>query len=895
MADSFKSNEELESMARYAEQAGVSLRAMADAAAQMNNPLGQAYAQLEQISNLTQNMSGQTQELSVEQLVETTAQAVTETNNLADATRGFTAAKNDIEAINAALARMNENSSELRGYFRAAAAELALLSKELGDQKDEKIRVGLDENEVAELRSILGDISELTKKEGSMFDASEIKTVNAGVDLLSRAKARISKMPLVPKEQRQLVNQLHQSLIKTGASGIKINYETEKHKKMLAGELISADKLTKADKKRLNDMRESGKLNQRYTEVNGKMVQLEGDKGGMATQASKMMKEQMEGMKGFMKQSLGANISLAGIVGMLIQAIDKGRQLNAMGKQAAAQWGVLNERSAVAETLITNLRQQFKLSLEEAGKLVTAMARAGMPMEAMVGTNARGLNITQQLVAVEKVYGQTVTAQLGDMTSLVNMSSRLERASYNTLDPAQTYLDTIRQTAEDIPMLSMDDAISDVKELAAITKGYNTELLGTLALYNSMARQDAANRLGLGNVGRDVRKNIAKELTGAANKMDLGWKIVLGERQLKKEGKDEEALSPGAAARTYEQTLAKAPMKAFDTMAEFLIEGAKSMGGTVADQMRLFVQPWLEANPGFGPDEARALTAVIEKVMTKGGTSTDFGKKALGFQAKAKADEQAAKGKQEAVIKTGEQIAVGMTDLIELLKIWIEGYILPFIADVSAALSKWFGDSYAVTSKPGEYGGVTEQKIIDALQGNLKGTTAVENLTAEAGGRGFLMRDEERQNMIDEKVARLMTAGVDPKDSKTYDARRLYGHNVAERFSRRLNAENLFQSKEFQGAAAENTGLSKTFNAMAPHLKGEAARTLAFARMNTQEMDEYINLVANKKFEEAMALMKRQFAELKTGARSVAPLAGIEPPKPGPVADPMRPRGVAKE
>jgi hypothetical protein len=879
MVDSFKSTEELESMARVAEQAGVSFRAMGDAANQINTPLGQAFAHLQNISNLTQGLVGQTQELSAEQYAESVAEAVTNTNNLADATRSFTASGSDIEKINAALTKMNENSSELRGYLREAATEMGLLAREMEGQKNEKIHVGLDENEVSELRSILEEVAGLTKKEGSMFDENEIKTVNTGVDLLSRAKARISKMPLVPKEQRQLVNQLHQGLVKVGASGIKINYETEKHKKMLAGELVSRDKLTRSDKRRIQDLRESGKLNQRYTEINGKMVQLEGNKGDLSTQASKMMKEQLGGLKDFMKQSLGVNISLAGIVGMLIQALDKGRQLNAMGTQAAAQWGTLNDRSTVAEGLITNLRQQFKLSLTEAGNLVTAMTRAGIPMQAMLGDVSQNQNITQKLVATEKVYGQTVAAQLGDMTSLVNMSSQLERSSASTLDPAQLYLDTIRQTAEDIPMLSMDDAINDVKELANLTKGYNTELLGTLALYNAMSRQDAAKRLGLGNVGRDVRKNIAKELVGMANKLDLGWKIILGQEYLRKENRGEEAKSAGKSARVYEQLLAKNPLKAFDTMAGFLVKSVKGMGGNMDDKMRLFVQEQLQGF-GFGPDEARALTEVIEKIVKGGGTTTEFGKMVMGFQAKAKADESSARKKQDAVIRTGVDIATGMTDLIELLKIWVEGYILPFIADVSAALSKWFGDNYKVTSKPGEYEGDIGKKLVDALQGNLPGTTAVEGLTAaeEKGGKtGFLLRDDVRQDEVESKVSARMSKGQKGADYNTALAR---ARLISKDFLRKLNAEDLFQSEEFQAAAGKNAGLAKTFNVMAPHLQNEAARTLAYGRLGTEEMDEYINLVANQRFDEAIALLKRQFKELKM-KKTVAPppLVGANAPK----------------
>ena len=236
---------------------------------------------------------------------------------------------------------------------------------------------------------------------------------------------------------------------------------------------------------------------------------------GLLKQTRTQLERVANTARNYGRSMTGIQFSLVGILGLMIELSNRSRRVGAMGRQMAAQWksGKGNIKEAVRTMGL--LRGQYRMSIDEAGNLATSIARVGVEKEHV-------REITNDLVAAEYMHG--ISAQEG-ARQMVDLSN----AYGVTQEHAQDLLTIVRETTKDIPGLSMGEASSDMMDLVQLTKTYNTDLLGTLGLYNSLIRTSAAEELGLGNVAKGVRKDIAMTVAGFSQNLGEGWKAALGE------------------------------------------------------------------------------------------------------------------------------------------------------------------------------------------------------------------------------------------------------------------------------------------------------------------------------------------------------------------------------
>jgi hypothetical protein len=204
-----------------------------------------------------------------------------------------------------------------------------------------------------------------------------------------------------------------------------------------------------------------------------------------------------------------------GILMLFMKMRDQQNRIGAMSIQSAAQWQGTATSIGTASKAMGQLRGEFGKSVDEAGSIIVSMAR--------VGVEEKGItNVARELVAIQELHGISVQESLGYMGQLVK--------SYDTSSgEASQFLRIARETTKTIPYLSMAEVSSDMMDLTKSTRSYNTDLLDTLSLYNTLMKKDVAKHLGLGDAPESVRKDIVKVVAGFNTELGDGWKASLGE------------------------------------------------------------------------------------------------------------------------------------------------------------------------------------------------------------------------------------------------------------------------------------------------------------------------------------------------------------------------------
>ena len=474
---------------------------------------------------------------------------------------------------------------------------------------------------------------------------NNILAVEAALVQLSKAKAGASAALMVDPKSVELMKSLTDSLHKVGIEKTKIEKLTSK-------ELVSYDKLTKAEKARIRTQEVIKKSQERTILYKGKEIQLEKQKNKLLEAGQSLYKKGFQSVNrmgrsimGMASSTTGLQFSLAGIVALLFDIYNKSNKIGAMSRQINAQWGKSATGVSTSSKAMSTLRVQYWKSVEAAGEIVNSLARGGVEEKNM-------LRISKDLTASELVRGVSIQEQF---TSMKGVATGFNMSSVK----AQEMLEIVRDTSKTIPLLSMSDAVADVTEMAMKSRSYNTSLADTLALYNTLMKKDAAKAFGLGDAPREVRKEVAKTIAGFGTEMGDGWKAALGE-------------GATAASRilNFEKLL---PEQKFKSMANFISDKTSGFAG---DEKQIAVRSLLKQF-GFASVEVQK---VMAEAFAKGGFSAEGLSgvvSEVGAQRKLiEAEQRNSKANRAKLYKDAADIANGLTGLENKLKMAIDNSIL---------------------------------------------------------------------------------------------------------------------------------------------------------------------------------------------------------------------------
>lgn len=485
--------------------------------------------------------------------------------------------------------------------------------------------------------------------------AEQIRDMEVAMKTYSNAAASIPELKILDpnryKEVTEGLVEMRKELVRQGKTVSEINAAIrdviklrKEEKKIITAELVDMSRLTEAAKQRIKEEQKKAAFGEKYIKIGEKHHQLQAGEVKSAKQTVSAFAQKGKQLANYAASMAGIQLSLAGILALIIQAIDKSNRLGGMSMQVAAQWGKGNNNLKVASGEIMKIRSGFKKMLDQAGPYVISLARAGFEMKNME-------RLSKEIMAVEYRTGQSVQEQVGYIKGLV--------ANFGLVDiEAANYLETVREATKTIPMLSMSEATQDWAELIDKTKVFNTDLLGTLSLYNTLMRKDLAEELGLGDAPRVVRKEIVKTVAGFSRDLEDGWKAALGR-------------GTTAAARLieFEDIL---PEEQFIRMAEFITEKTQGFAGA---QRELAARKLL-GQMGF----AKEARVELARAFAEGGFDTSGLKNMMvalkeNKIAMEKSRKQASRDRDKA-IKKGMAIADLLSGLLHDLQVWLEGLVI---------------------------------------------------------------------------------------------------------------------------------------------------------------------------------------------------------------------------
>jgi hypothetical protein len=496
----------------------------------------------------------------------------------------------------------------------------------------------------------LRTMSDVTKQ-----TESGIHDMTLAMQTYAQTYANLPELSIVDPEKagvaKELLKDLTTELIKQEVSIKELVSIRKKEMQLLGAEFVDMQALTREGQKRAKIEAENMKKGEKFVKIKGQIVKVGGEELRDAKGTASAFASKGKALAKYAAGMANIQLSLAGIIALIIELWNIERKIGAIQKQVVSQWGDAKDNIAAAGKELSWVRYSMKKSWDVAQAYVGALTQAGFEKEHLVA-------LSKELMAVETVYGQSVQEQVKYVKGLVTNFDLTARASGD-------YLSTIRETAKTIPMLSMSEAVDDVAELIDKTKVYNTDLLGTLALYNTLIRKDVAKKIGLGEAPRAVRKEIVQTITGFSQELEDGYKAALGK-------------GATAAARIINFEMMSIPEQ-FSAMAEFI---TKRTQGFMGENREFAVRQHLKQF-GFTSEQTRK---VLAKAFAEGGFDeaglkgfmAELGKQKEGMKVAA----EKARADRENLIKKATEIAWGLTSAIELLKNWLEMELLPIFRDI---------------------------------------------------------------------------------------------------------------------------------------------------------------------------------------------------------------------
>lgn len=344
---------------------------------------------------------------------------------------------------------------------------------------------------------------------------AQMKSLQQAMALFAKSSKDMSKAAIIDPRAEGRIKALKEGLEKAKVTQEAIN-------KLSDHEVKTYEQLSLLEKMRVRRAADHSEQQKKMVLYGNRMVELERKKNVLVSTGEHVWHKtkdtvvsNVRGFTNMVTSAGGLELSLMGILMLFMKLKDQQARVGAMSMQAASQWEGSATAIGSAQKAMGALRGQFGKTADEAGEIVVSMTRVGVEEKGVT-------NIARELTAIQELHGISVQESLGYMAQLYK--------SYEaTSEESSQFLRIARETTKTIPYLSMAEVSSDMMELTKSTRSYNTDLLGTLALYSTLMKKDVAKHLGLGDAPEAVRKDIVKTVAGFNEQLGEGWKASLGE------------------------------------------------------------------------------------------------------------------------------------------------------------------------------------------------------------------------------------------------------------------------------------------------------------------------------------------------------------------------------
>jgi len=382
-----------------------------------------------------------------------------------------------------------------------AAERLEKASKSLN-----AVNIKIDKSGLMQIENGLKNIK-AEAEQGIKFKVDDTR-IKKALDFLKQTQ----KQPLIGKAAQASVKNIQNELKKVGITQKQINDLSKKN-------VLQHSELSKMEKMGVWWSQQKAKHSKTYTYTDKEGTE-HAIKRTTATQkavtatgylANKTMQAGKSAV-GMAESISGVQFSLAGIVSLLMQFMNLQDRVGAMTRQVAYQWGGggVNKNMGTASKTMGMLMRQFWMTADKANELAQSVAKAGVEEDQMYG-------LTKRMTAFQIQGGPAVGEQLTNVKELSKSYGTAQKGAWDLYKGVLT-------TTKTIPNMSMEEVSADVQNMVALTRNYNTNLLSTVGLYNTLMRDDIAAKIGLGGTSTQLRQNLVKAAAGFNEQMSDGMK-----------------------------------------------------------------------------------------------------------------------------------------------------------------------------------------------------------------------------------------------------------------------------------------------------------------------------------------------------------------------------------
>jgi hypothetical protein len=297
------------------------------------------------------------------------------------------------------------------------------------------------------------------------------------------------------------------------------------------------------------------------------------------------LKQEFNSFRNYASIVTGVTLSLGAALALLVEATNQTRKISGLSTLINTQYAQGGKSLHSTNSAIFSIHKNFKMAVEEVGSYITQIGRAGLKKEEVN-------KYAQELIANEKIYGEGIDSQVESINNLVG--------NYNMVtNEALNYASLVREVAKLTPDMSLAEITKDLKEMNSEQLMYNSNLFGTIGLFNVLMRKDIGKKLGLDKLPKEFKLGLLQGVTGAQSKLSYEWKAALGMSMGK--GK-----TPSEAISGFEKI--KNPAEILKGVVDF---AKKSAGGSGTDQ-KLITRMIIDEIGVFSKDVTKKLMDSID-------------------------------------------------------------------------------------------------------------------------------------------------------------------------------------------------------------------------------------------------------------------------------------------
>lgn len=329
------------------------------------------------------------------------------------------------------------------------------------------------------------------------------------------------------------------------------------------------------------------------------------------------------------------------------------------------------------------------------------------------------LGMAKELTAVQKKYGVELATSGGFVKKMELDFNKLNIEGRNMLGAAI-------KLGEEIDHLAPEDMINDWNTLIDQAKTYKTDVLGILALYKSMMRDEAA--MGLKGVPYSVKKSIAETVSGWKATLALGLKAKLGKARGGEEG-------PAARALEFEEAGYGEQLTRFINFAKTQVDANNKAGSVV--KIRQLAEMFQ-----FPPDVQKHIADMVVSGQASEEEVSKFTVEQKKQRESIEASEKAWSEGRGSLVTSASDIARSTQDIQKLIQQAVENFLAQYMDPivnilkaiwelVGGAIEFWRGGKGAMGAGKEAAANVIKEAAVREARKNLS-TPASAGLEASA-------------------------------------------------------------------------------------------------------------------------------------------------------------------